>query len=275
MADLNRNGHAEIVVTSVVDDDLRSFILEFEEKRFKKISEKQGWFFRVVEHPKEGPLLMGQKMGSEGTATGPIYKFNWKKTSFERGQKLPIPKGTDIFGFALVDFQGNGKPGVVVLDPTDRLRVVSEDGKIQWTSSERFGGTNNSYVSPKKLDYTDRTLSPTRIYIPGRIIVKDLEGEGVPQVTIRKNEFGTGRIFKNIKTYDKAEVWNLVWDQDALMTNWKTREIAGYVADYQVKDADNDGNEDLVAAVVAPAEEGYTGLFSRKSKSNILIFKLF
>ena len=30
VADLNRNGHAEIIVTSVVEDDVRSFILEYE-----------------------------------------------------------------------------------------------------------------------------------------------------------------------------------------------------------------------------------------------------
>ncbi|MGA2468844.1 MAG: FG-GAP-like repeat-containing protein, partial [Thermodesulfobacteriota bacterium] len=38
VADLNRNGHAEIIVTSVVEDNLRSFILEYEEGKFRKIT---------------------------------------------------------------------------------------------------------------------------------------------------------------------------------------------------------------------------------------------
>jgi TolB-like protein len=275
VADLNRNGHAEIIVTSVVEDNLRSFILEYEEKRFKKITEKEGWFFRVLEHPKDGPILIGQKMGSEGLSVGPIYKFDWKKKSFEKGQKMPFPKETNIFGFALADIRGNGKPEVIVIDSSDRLRILSEDGKIQWRSGERFGGTNNSYDTKKKLDMSDRSPSPWRVYIPGRILVRDLDGEGIPQIIINKNEFGSGRIFQNIRTYERGEIWNLVWDQDNLMTNWRTRDIAGYIADYQVKDVDNDGNEELVAAVVSPAEEGYTGIFSKKSKSNILIFELF
>ena len=66
VADLNRNGHAEIIVTSVVEDDLRSFILEYEEGRFKKITEKSNWFFRVWATPKEGPILLGQRRGSDG-----------------------------------------------------------------------------------------------------------------------------------------------------------------------------------------------------------------
>ncbi len=275
VADVNRDGHAEIIVTSVVEDDLRSFILGYEDKKFKKITEKEGWYFRVLEYPKDGPVLIGQKMGSEGVPVGAIYKFDWKKKSFERGAKMALPKGINIFGFAVADFHGNGKPEVVSFDQSDRLRVLSQDGKTQFTSAEQFGGTNNSYETRKQLDYSTRNPIATRIYIPGRIIVKDLDGEGIPQVIVNKNNFGTGRIFKNIKTYEKGEVWSLAWDQESLIADWKTREITGYIADYQVKDIDNDGTDDLVAAVVAPAPEGYTGLLSRKSVSNILIFKLF
>jgi len=54
VADVNRNGYAEIIVTNLVDDNLRSFILEYEERRFKKITEKAGWYFRVLDHPKDG-----------------------------------------------------------------------------------------------------------------------------------------------------------------------------------------------------------------------------
>ena len=72
---MNRNGIAEIIVTSVVEDNLRSFILEYEEGKFRKITEKAGWYFRVLEHPKEGPILMGQQRGSEGIFVGPIYQI--------------------------------------------------------------------------------------------------------------------------------------------------------------------------------------------------------
>jgi len=92
VADVNHNGHAEIVVTSIVDDNLQSFILEYEEGKFRKIMDKTGWFFRVLEHPKQGPILMGQKMGGEGIAVGPIYQFIWKNKSFEKGPQLPFPK---------------------------------------------------------------------------------------------------------------------------------------------------------------------------------------
>jgi hypothetical protein len=53
--------------------------------------------------------------------------------------------------------------------------------------------------------------------------------------------------------------------------------MKGYIADYQVKDVENDGNEELVVAVVSRDDpgEGITGLVSRKTISNIYFFKLF
>jgi len=293
VADVNRNGVAEIIVTAVVEDDLRSFILEFEEGKFKKITEKAGWFFRVLEHPKEGPVLMGQRMGSEGIPTGPIFKFIWKKKSFEKGPKLTLPnmtkvsgfnvgdtRGTNemkVFGFTMGDIRGTGKNDIITLDLSDQLTIISEDGKIQWKSRRTFGGTNNFYDTKKKTDINFRPGDrPTwRVFINGRILVRDLMGTGVPQVIVNRNEFSS-KFSERVRSFEKGEVYDLVWEDRALEINWKTREIEGYIADYQVKDVDNDGNEELAIAVITPTyEEGVGGIFSRKLKSNVYFFKLF
>ncbi len=281
VADVNHNGHAEIIVTSIVDDNLRSFILEFEEGKFRKIAEKAGWFFRVLEHPKEGPTLMGQRMGGEGILTGPIYKFVWKKKSFEKGPKMPFPKETKIFGTTIADIRGKGKPEIISFNQLNQLTIVSEDGKTQWRSRDSFGGTSTFYDTRKKADpvYRPGDAPSWRTYIPGRILIRDLNGDGIPQLIVNKNEFTTGRFFERVRSYEKGEIVNLVWEEDRLIPNWKTREIDGYIADYQVKDADNDGEVELVVAVVSPApsmtDEGIIATLSRKKTSNILFFKLF
>ena len=92
VADANRNGYAEIVVTYVIGDNLQSLILEYEQGEFKTITRRSGWFFRVLEHPKDGPFLIGQQMGAEGVPVGSVYKIVWKKNSFEKGPKLPLPR---------------------------------------------------------------------------------------------------------------------------------------------------------------------------------------
>ncbi|PIX31440.1 hypothetical protein COZ60_04560, partial [Candidatus Bathyarchaeota archaeon CG_4_8_14_3_um_filter_42_8] len=275
VADVNRNGYAEIIVTAVAEDDLRSFILEFEQGKFRKITEKAGWYFRVLDHPKDGPILMGQRMGSDGLFVDPIFRFVWKKKSFEKGPKMPFPKETKIFGLTLADIRGKGKPEIISFDSFERVNILSEDGKILYRTRDRFGGTANYYDTLKKKEepFRPQEAPPWRVYIPGRILIKDLEGDGIPKMIVNKNEFTTGRLFDRVRSFEKGEIQNLIWEEGALETNWKTREIKGYISDFQVKDADNDGEEELVVAVVPPAEE--TGILSREKRSNILFFKLF
>jgi len=271
VADVNRNGFAEIIVTSVVEDNLRSFILEYEEGKFRKITEKSNWFFRVLEHPKEGLVLMGQRMSPEAVIEGPIYKFVWKKKSFEKGPKLPFPKESTIFGITFANIRNKDTMDVLVIDEFDRLRLLSLDGKQIWFSRDRFGGTNNSYDTRKKKDIAFRPGAepPWRVYIPGRILIRDLDGDGQNEVIINKNH-RDWRIFDKVRSFDKAEVYNLIWEENALITNWKTRDVEGYFSDFQVKDVDNDGEPELVVSVV-----NTESMLSRKGTSNVLFFKLF
>ena len=277
VADVNRNGVAEIIVTSIVEDDLRSFIIEYEEGKFRKITEKSGWYFRVLDHPKDGPTLMGQRRGSEGIAVGPIYKFIWQKKSFEKGPKMPFPKETNIFGLALANIRDKDKSDLIVLDDLERLRIVAPNGKYLWSSGDNFGGTTNFYDTWKKKDivYRPGSAPAWRVYIPGRIVTKDLDGDGFYEVIINQNSSSGTRLFDRVRKFDKGVIYNLVWDDTTLTPNWKTREINGYISDFQVKDVDNDGEEELVIAVVLPPEEGVEGTFSKKSRSNIHFFKIF
>ncbi len=271
VADVNRNGFAEIIVTSVVEDNLRSFILEYEEGKFRKITEKANWFFRVLEHPKEGLVLMGQRMNAEAVIEGPIYKFVWKKKSFEKGPKLPFPKESRIFGITFANIRNKETMDVLTLDDFDRLRLLSNDGKQIWVSRDRFGGTNNSYDTRKKKDiaYRPGAEPAWRVYIPGRILIRDLDGDGINEVVINKNHRDM-RIFDRIRSFDKGEVFNLIWEENALITNWKTRDIEGYFSDFQVKDVDNDGEPELVVSLI-----NTESVLSRKGTSNVLFFKLF
>ncbi len=273
VADVNRNGFAEIIVTSVIEDNLQSMIIEFEQGEFRTISRKAGWFFRVVEHPKEGPILLGRQMGSYGVMAGPIYRFVWKKKSYDRGAKMPLPGEVNLFGFTLGDIRGQGSLDTIVLDDFDLLKVLSHDGKFVWKSRESFGGTNNFYETQKKKEDVYRESPPPwRTYIPGRILVKDLDGDGLNEVIINRNNPSGLKMFDRIRSFDAGEIYSLVWEEDGLITNWRTRELKGYIADFQVKDADNDGSEDLLVALVGTTRGAIAG---GEGSSQILFFKLF
>jgi hypothetical protein len=54
------------------------------------------------------------------------------------------------------------------------------------------------------------------------------------------------------------------------MTNWKTKEIDGYISDFQIKDVDNDGTEEMVVSVMDIGK-----ILDRRPESSILFFELF
>jgi hypothetical protein len=62
----------------------------------------------------------------------------------------------------------------------------------------------------------------------------------------------------------------LSWDGLGLALNWKTRKIHGYVSDFAIADFDNDGEEEIVAAVVM--SKGAS--FVVKPKSAIISYDL-
>jgi hypothetical protein len=108
---------------------------------------------------------------------------------------------------------------------------------------------------------------------PGRILLRDPTMMDL-EVVVNKNDFGTGTLFERIRAFENGEFHDLVWEENRLTTLWKTTEIQGYIADFQVKDVDNDGEVELVTAVVAPYE-GVSGALSTKSFSNVYFLKLF
>jgi TolB-like protein len=273
VADVNGNGIAEIFVTSVSGEDLNSFILEYEEDRFKKITDRERWYFRVLDLPEKGATLLGQKMGWEEFFSGSIYQFSWKGKGFARGKKLKLPKETPLFGLAIADITGDGREEILRFDYSNRLKLLSMDGKdLLYKTPGKYGGSNTFFdrESIPAAGRRNESEPGERVYLKGRIVVLDLDGDGRVEVIVNKNHFATGQLFKRVRLYDRAEIYDLVWDGEALSENWRTRAIPGYIADYQVEDFDNDGSRELVVAMVSPSQ-----LLEAPTGSQILFFELF
>jgi TolB-like protein len=269
VANVNRTGPAEIIVTGVVDDNIRSLIIEYEEGKFRKVSEASGWLYRVLEHPKDGPILLGQRMGTDALLEGAIYQMVWKKNHFEKGSKMKFPSDTRLFGIGMGHLRDPKELDFVHLNSLDRLVLMTPDGKTVFTSRDHFGGTEIYYDTWASRDivYRPSDRIAKRIFITGRVLVKDLDKDGIDEVIVNKNEASLG-VMERAKSYEKGEIVNLVWDQSNLAQNWSTQQLAGYITDFQIKDVENNGEEELVVALVMPGE----GLESKRS-SVILFFK--
>ncbi|NIO04520.1 MAG: hypothetical protein GTN74_07865, partial [Proteobacteria bacterium] len=132
VADVNRNGFSEIIVTNMRPSGLRSFILEFEEKRIKKIADRQKWFLRVIHSPAMETTLVGQEIAVNRQPIGGIYPFVWKGKTFHPEKKPLTKKEIPVFSFNVGDLDGRGEASMVYVDYHDRLRVLSREGAYRW-----------------------------------------------------------------------------------------------------------------------------------------------
>ena len=83
-----------------------------------------------------------------------------------------------------------------------------------------------------------------------RLFMYDVNRDGKKELIVVKNQSAVGRMLKNLKVFTSSEIYDLEWNGLGFGENWKTKKIHGYVVDYQIKDIDNDGQDEIVMALV-------------------------
>jgi hypothetical protein len=277
VADVNHNGTQEIIVTSLNGKLPDSFVLEFKDGKYEKIASDIRLFLRVIDTA-SGPLLLGQAYGLRKPFETPIHEIIWKDGKYVSGEQMKIPSGFSIYGLAIDDL-GLGGEKIFALDELDYLYITEKTTKslarmssigftsdeLLWKSDEVYGGSNNYFESIDKNNPEDMEKTA---YVNLRILTYDTNKDGKKEIIIVKNISSVGRIFKNFKLFTSSEIYDLEWNGLGMVEKWKTKKINGYVADYVLKDVDNDGKAELV--LVLNLNVG----LSLRERSVIVIYKL-
>ena len=269
VADLNRDGIAEIYVVNEVGTmgETNSFVLEMQAGRLVPVIENIRWNLRVISDPETlEPMLIGQKKKLDGLQPG-IFELKRTATKITEGKRLTVPARANVFNFSLADLNNDGKTLVVLINGDDYLEVNSRSGDALWESEYYFGGTMN-YLTIKEDNAFTSEVSE-RLYIPARIVIADMNEDGIPEVLVNRNKSATFRLTSRYKFFSGSHIVSLSWKGIGLMENWSTTRIPGYVSDFQLKDLDGDGKEDLVAAVVKLDPAGI-----KQPKSTFISFQL-
>ena len=174
-----------------------------------------------------------------------------------------IPAGLSVYGLTLAAVDGTNAERVLTFDENDYLRIYEKTDKLLihlktlrgaseliWRSDEQFGGSNNIFKPAFAAGTRSMVEAPDAIYMNPRILTYDLNKDGKQEVIVVKNISAMGRVLKNMPLFTSAEVYSLEWDGIGLAELWRTRKINGYVADYQIRDIDNDGQDEIVLALV-------------------------
>jgi len=263
VADINKNGIKEIIVTSVKGRELlSSFVLEYKNKKYSKIASNLRWFLRVLRPASDAPILIGQTKGMDKPFSNSIYQIVWKGKKYDKGKELKIPEGLSVYGLTIDSIVERGPKRVIALNEYDhiniykmtskaleKIHVIGGSDELLWKSEEVFGGTSNAIEFGNDQNKNDNSDGIKLTYINVRILTYDINKDGKKEIIIVKNLAPGGRMFENVRLFTRSEIYNLEWDGLGLVQNWKTKKIQGYVADYQFKDIDNDGENEVVLAI--------------------------
>ena len=261
VADINNNGAKEIIITNIVSDKLDSFIIEWKELKFTTIASKLPWFLRALNDSSGSIMLLGQRFGTDGPYNSPIQEIIWDGKQYRENKRMKIPEGLSVYGLALDTLENNGTEKIIALDeddclviydktdkPLSKIRTFGGSKELLWKSNEEFGGSKNYFNHYRQKSHIDDFNDKTFVNL--RIISYDANKDGKKELIIVKNISATGGLFKNLRMFMSGEIYDLEWDGSKLAENWKTKEINGYIADYQLKDLDNDGKNEIVLALV-------------------------
>ena len=261
VADINNNGTKEIIISNIVGDALDSFIIEWKELKFTTIASKLPWFLRALNDSSGSIMLFGQRFGTDGPYNSPIQEIIWDGKQYRENKRMKIPEGLSVYGLALDTLENNGTEKIIALDEDDCLVIYDKTDKLLskihtsggnkellWKSNEEYGGSKNYFNHNRQKSHIDDFNDKTFVNL--RIISYDANKDGKKELIIVKNISATGSLFKNLRMFISGKIYDLEWDGSKLAENWKTKEINGYIADYQLKDLDNDGKNEIILALV-------------------------
>lgn len=269
-ADINGNGYAEIFVTSFNAEKtvVNSFILEYDGQNYVKILDNSRLIYRIAGTPNRGRILLGQRPKKGSSDSGPIFEMIWQGGEYVFTDEIKTPRytHTSLLGLTIADVLNNGQESALGYKGNDHIQIIDSAGKEVWESPDSYGGSMLFWDAP----WDDRGQVVNKKYFPMRLVVWQNRAAKENQVIAVKNYDVTDRKLE-YRMFTKTQIEAFTWDGLGLRPIWKTRIIKGYIQDYTVGDFDNDGQDELVAALVI--KEG-RGIVLTETKSTIIAYDL-
>ena len=269
VADINGNGIPEIFVTGLnaLYNAVSSFVLEYNNQNYNEIVKDSRFYFRVVDLPARGSILFGQRqLSASDPFSSAIFEMTWHGSDYEPGNQI-LPSGrANLMGFAYGNVLNDGQDLAVAYDSSDHIRIFNAAGKEEWRGEEPYGGSMLHLVMPLSSPGDPGDLA----YLPMRIRVLDIDADGKNEVIAANNREVTGRHLGRFRHFSNFQIEALSWNGLGLVTAWKTQKSSGRISDFTIGDFDNDGKDELVAAVIL--KEG--SVVGTEKKSAVIAYDL-
>ena len=146
--------------------------------------------------------------------------------------------------------------------------MMNKEGKIIWKSRESYGSANGFRIKPNPTGQSGPDTTDDILFINPRVVSRGNE------IFVIRNISPVADLFARAKVYTRGEVQRLIWNGAVLQETWKSKEIQGYLADFQFASLGREGETVLVVALQYPKEvlsfsQGSSALMvSRLEKTN-------
>jgi hypothetical protein len=258
--DLNKNGHAELFLTTVKEDDVRAEVFEYTDGQYRKTAQNQSWFLNSILLPGKGPVLLGQKRDrSHYGFSSEVYELEWKNQMLSPNATLSLPENGMIYSLAAMPTAGKDRFARVNTD--GRIEIFSPNDDALWISDEKGYSETGFLQADNQNPHWDVEFLH-RVFLPSALIAG-------PDDTVI-TAMNTGRTgsdkYRQMRSLTLSG-WQ--WQNQELKPLWQMAEMDGYVPAMTVADADNDGQDELVLLIAHPNNN-----FFGTRKSVIKLFEL-
>jgi hypothetical protein len=146
--DIDGDGSKEILVTDLVNETVDSFVLKKKGDAYQEVAGGIRYYLAVLPDWMGKPALVGQYQGIDTPFQGKIVTLRWDGKGFAEGEKLPqntniLPLASGLPGLSAARFGKEWR--LIYTDADSYLRVLDAGGKSQYSSSNRYGATLDSF----------------------------------------------------------------------------------------------------------------------------------
>ena len=257
--DLDNNGRSELYLSALAGDRPSSFVVEYDGGNYSIVIDSVRWLLRAVNLSGEiSQSLVGQRVGNiENVFRGDVFHVARKGTELVQGEAIALPENINLFNFTTFT-DDKQQVNYAYLTNGDYLKVVSGSGEDLWESAGYFGGSEDDFnLSEKRRDD-----DPNLTYMPPRMVL--MPGH---EILVAQND--GQRMVQRFRRFKQSRIVSLAWNGFSMTENWQTSSQQGYLGDFTLADADNDGNAELVMAI-----KFKHGGLTEAARASIVIYEL-
>jgi len=268
VADINANKRAEIFINARAENYVpRAFVFEWDGTTFQQIYSDDFWYYRVNRDAAGRQVnLFGQRGAANAVVRGPVYRLAWVDGGYNVQGQIPTADGVSVFGLAYGDVTRDRTEDVVAFGRNDILYLFAAGGHEEWSSADPYGGSYNWMITTEEYTLGQRPsfqrndpLPMSFFWLPQRVLLTDFDGDGNNEVLVVQSQDITRGLMQRDRMYRQGHFESLAWDNVGLSPVWRTRQFSGYISDYNLGDFNNDGQEEMVFAVVKKVGDPVSG----------------